>query len=78
MSPHGKTSFCATNLEFRADVIFDVFAKCKFGEECMEQVKFAIPAGSLAKATFEILQRAGYKVSGQERTYRPTINDRAD
>jgi ATP phosphoribosyltransferase len=42
----------------------------------MEQVKFAIPAGSLAKATFEILQRSGYKVSGQERTYRPTINDR--
>lgn len=41
----------------------------------LEQVKFAIPAGSLAKATFEILQRAGYKVSGQERTYRPTIND---
>jgi len=38
-------------------------------------VKFAIPAGSLAKATFEILQRSGYKVSGQERTYRPTIND---
>jgi ATP phosphoribosyltransferase len=41
----------------------------------MEKVKFALPAGSLAKATFEILQRAGYKVSGQERTYRPTIND---
>src|SRR5512136_1185878 len=41
----------------------------------MERVKFAIPAGSLAKATFEILQRSGYKVSGQERTYRPTIND---
>jgi len=41
----------------------------------MEQVKFAIPAGSLAKATYEILQRSGYKVSGQERTYRPTIND---
>jgi len=41
----------------------------------MEQVKFAIPAGSLAKATFEILQRSGYRVSGQERTYRPTIND---
>jgi ATP phosphoribosyltransferase len=38
-------------------------------------VKFAIPAGSLAKATFEILQRSGYKVSSQERTYRPTIND---
>lgn len=41
----------------------------------MEKVRFAIPAGSLAKATFEILQRSGYKVSGQERTYRPTIND---
>ena len=41
----------------------------------MEKVKFAIPAGSLAKATFEILKRSGYKVSGQERTYRPTIND---
>jgi ATP phosphoribosyltransferase len=41
----------------------------------MDKVKFAIPAGSLAKATFEILQRSGYKVSGQERTYRPAIND---
>jgi ATP phosphoribosyltransferase len=41
----------------------------------VEKVRFAIPAGSLAKATFDILQRAGYKVSGQERTYRPTIND---
>jgi len=41
----------------------------------MEKIKFAIPAGSLAKATFEILQRSGYKVSGQERTYRPAIND---
>lgn len=41
----------------------------------MEIVRFAIPAGSLARATFEILQRSGYKISGQERTYRPTIND---
>ncbi len=41
----------------------------------MEKVRFAIPAGSLAKATFEILQRSGYNVSGQERTYRPAIND---
>jgi ATP phosphoribosyltransferase len=39
------------------------------------KVRFAIPAGSLAKATFEILQRSGYRVRGQERTYRPTIND---
>jgi len=41
----------------------------------LEKVKFAIPSGSLAEATFQILQRAGYKISGQERTYRPTIND---
>ena len=41
----------------------------------MKKVKFAIPAGSLSKATINILQRAGYNVSGQERTYRPTIND---
>src|SRR3990170_6765 len=41
----------------------------------MDKVKFAIPAGSLAKATFEILQRSGYKISGQERVYRPAIND---
>ena len=34
-----------------------------------------MPAGSLAKATFEFFSRSGYKVSGQERTYRPTIND---
>jgi ATP phosphoribosyltransferase len=41
----------------------------------MEKVRFAIPKGSLEKATFEILQRSGYKISGQERTYRPSIND---
>lgn len=41
----------------------------------MDKVKFALPAGSLAKATFEILERSGYKISGQERTYRPAIND---
>jgi ATP phosphoribosyltransferase len=41
----------------------------------MTKVKFAVPAGSLQKATFEILERAGYRISGQERGYRPTIND---
>jgi len=41
----------------------------------MDKIKFAIPAGSLAKATFDFFQRSGYKISGQERTYRPTIND---
>ncbi|MCW4006758.1 MAG: ATP phosphoribosyltransferase [Candidatus Bathyarchaeota archaeon] len=41
----------------------------------MDKIKFAIPAGSLSKATFEFFSRSGYKISGQERTYRPKIND---
>ena len=41
----------------------------------MDRIKFAIPAGSLAKETFEILENAGYTISGRERTYRPSIND---
>jgi ATP phosphoribosyltransferase len=41
----------------------------------MDKVKFAIPAGSLAKATYDFFGRSGYKISGTERTYRPTIND---
>jgi len=39
------------------------------------KVKFAVPAGSLQKATFEVFEKAGYRVSGQERSYRPMIND---
>jgi len=41
----------------------------------MDKVKFAIPAGSLSKATSEFFARSGYKLSGTDRTYRPTIND---
>jgi ATP phosphoribosyltransferase len=41
----------------------------------MDKIKFAIPAGSLAKATSEFFARSGYKISGTDRTYRPTIND---
>jgi ATP phosphoribosyltransferase len=41
----------------------------------MEKLKFAIPAGSLSKATSEFFARSGYKISGTDRTYRPTIND---
>ncbi|MGQ9719483.1 MAG: ATP phosphoribosyltransferase [Nitrososphaerales archaeon] len=41
----------------------------------MSKVRFALPKGSLENATFEILNRSGYKLSGQERTYRPSIND---
>lgn len=41
----------------------------------MTRVKFAIPKGSLEKNTFNILRKAGYQVSGENRTYRPSIND---
>jgi ATP phosphoribosyltransferase len=41
----------------------------------MDKLKFAIPAGSLSKATAEFFARSGYKLSGTQRTYRPTIND---
>jgi len=41
----------------------------------MEKVRLAIPKGHLAEATFKILERAGYVISGAERTYRPSIND---
>lgn len=41
----------------------------------MNKIKFVIPKGSLERETFKILERAGYEVSGQERTYRPTISD---
>jgi len=41
----------------------------------MDKLKFAIPAGSLAKATSDFLARSGYKIGGNDRTYRPSIND---
>ncbi len=41
----------------------------------MMKVKFAIPKGSLWNETYKTLERAGYVISGHERTYRPVIND---
>lgn len=41
----------------------------------MAKVKLVIPKGSLEKGTYAMLERAGYVVYGQERTYRPGIND---
>jgi ATP phosphoribosyltransferase len=41
----------------------------------MDKLKFAIPAGSLSKATADFFARSGYKIGGTDRTYRPTIND---
>ncbi len=39
------------------------------------KLKLTIPKGSLEKGTTELLHDAFYKLLGQERTYRPVIND---
>ena len=41
----------------------------------MVDVKFAIPKGTLEKATFQMLEQAWYNIQGKERTYRPVIDD---
>lgn len=41
----------------------------------MNRLKLTLPKGSLEKATYELFGEAFYKISGQERTYRPLIND---
>jgi ATP phosphoribosyltransferase len=41
----------------------------------MDKLKFAIPKGSLEKATTEFFSKSGFKIGTTERTYRPTIND---
>ncbi|MFO7835586.1 MAG: ATP phosphoribosyltransferase [Candidatus Thorarchaeota archaeon] len=41
----------------------------------MEKVRLALPNGHLMKDTMKTMQRAGYRISGEERTYSPSIND---
>ncbi|MFW9844606.1 MAG: ATP phosphoribosyltransferase [Candidatus Thorarchaeota archaeon] len=41
----------------------------------MKKVRLAIPNGHLSKSTLDTFARAGYKISGQERTFTPIIND---
>lgn len=41
----------------------------------MTKILFAIPKGSLEKATFDFLEKAFVKIYGRERSYRPTSND---
>jgi len=38
-------------------------------------LKLGIPKGSLEKATFELFEKAGFSISGYERSYFPRIND---
>jgi len=41
----------------------------------MYKIKFAIPKGSLEKATAEFFSKSGFKIGASDRTYRPSIND---
>jgi len=41
----------------------------------LARVRFSIPKGSLWEGTYKILERAGYEISGYERSYKPAIND---
>jgi ATP phosphoribosyltransferase len=41
----------------------------------MASISFAIPKGSLEKATYEFIERAFIKLYGKERSYRPTSSD---
>ena len=38
-------------------------------------LKLGIPKGSLQKATFDLFEKAGFNVSGYDRSYYPRIND---
>ena len=41
-----------------------------------EQIlKLGIPKGSLEKATFDLFEKAGFTITGYERSYFPRIND---
>jgi len=39
------------------------------------KLRFAIPKGSLERETFRVLEEAGYRIEGHERSYRLSIND---
>ena len=41
----------------------------------MVKIRFVIPKGSLENETYRILDNAGYVLTGQDRTYRPSVND---
>jgi ATP phosphoribosyltransferase len=41
----------------------------------MSKLRLTLPNGHLGKASFDIFQKAYYKISGQDRTYRPYFGD---
>ena len=41
----------------------------------MQQLKLVIPKGSLGERTLKLFSEANYAIKGDDRTYRPYIND---
>ncbi len=41
----------------------------------MQQLKLGIPKGSLEAATIELFRKSGWKISGSERSYFPSVDD---
>ncbi|EKD28156.1 MAG: hypothetical protein ACD_79C00413G0003 [uncultured bacterium] len=41
----------------------------------MKQLKLGLPKGSLQDATYNLMQKAGFKISGSSRSYMPNIDD---
>lgn len=41
----------------------------------MQQLKLGIPKGSLETTTIELFRKSGWKISGQERSYFPSVDD---
>jgi ATP phosphoribosyltransferase len=41
----------------------------------MQQLKLGVPKGSLEAATIELFRKSGWKISGNERSYFPSVDD---
>lgn len=42
----------------------------------MKELKLGLPKGSLQKATIELFRKSGWKISGMDRSYFPTVDDK--
>lgn len=45
-------------------------------QEKVKELKLGLPKGSLQSATIELFKRSGWKISGMERSYFPSIDDK--
>ena len=43
--------------------------------EIMSKLKFAIPIGTLQQSTLDMLNRAGFQITLESRSYRPTLEN---